>query len=76
MRKCISEKDAKIVSLEERLSKIELENNSKHPEIVELKEKCLHCDFETKSKHRLKVHIAKKHTVRLTFSFEFCESIF
>ena len=76
MRECIAEKDAQIASLEERLSKIESEDNTKHLKMVELKEKCFQCDFETTSKHGLKVHIAKKHTVRSTFSCEFCERIF
>ena len=74
--KVVEDKFEIVMNLEERLSKIESEDNAKHIKMVELKEKCFQCDFETTSKHGLKVHIAKKHTVRSTFSCEFCERIF
>lgn len=65
LKKCVSEKDILIETLENKLN---AENDQNGAKI-----KCSKCDFEGISKHGLKVHMAKKHTVQVNSKSRKCE---
>ena len=72
LKKYVSEKDSYIISLEEKLSKVEEANIEQKLKIVKVISdsslsaknifKCRNCDFETNSEKGLKQHTSKKHT--------------
>ena len=79
MKKSVSEKDSYIISLEEKLSKVEEANKEQKQKIKKIVEqvkvisesslsaknifKCRNCDFETNSEKGLKQHTSKEHTI-------------